>query len=451
MTARPLPRLNLQISGLMGARLIGAAAGFLTQILLARLLGPSDLGTFYLVTSATLLLGSVAALGYGGIAARLVVRYRARQDGPGLEGFVASAWRDAIGTALLCAALMLPLALAAGWPIGAAAVGAAAVPAFALLRVNGGLANAFGWFQLSFLPDNLLRPVLFAAVLGGLALVEFQIGPLTVLGLFTVLSLMLAGAQALALVALLHRAGSGFHRAGGLRARPDARRARCWRRSGRALMVPLLVAGLSADIAILLADVTLDDGELGLFGAAVKLAFLFGFAVQIAHQLAAPALAARLACADRAGLVSLIDRVNALAIAAAGLGLAAVALFGGAFLALFGEGFQDGHAALVILAGAQLARAAAGPSLPLLAAAGKHGATTAPHLLYPLLTGMGMLVLGPVLGLAGAATAVLLGTVCTSAWLCRIVHRELGVRCAGVGFARPPIRVEAASPSGAQP
>ena len=58
------------------ARVVGAAAGFATQILLARTLQASALGPFYSVTRLAAVMGVVAALGYPEIVSRFVSRYR---------------------------------------------------------------------------------------------------------------------------------------------------------------------------------------------------------------------------------------------------------------------------------------------------------------------------------------------------------------------------------------
>ena len=70
------------------ARVAGAAAGFVTQILLARTLQASALGLFYSVTSLAAVMGVVAALGYPKIAPRFVSRYREKGNKGLLPAFV---------------------------------------------------------------------------------------------------------------------------------------------------------------------------------------------------------------------------------------------------------------------------------------------------------------------------------------------------------------------------
>ncbi|MGJ3262709.1 MAG: lipopolysaccharide biosynthesis protein [Salinarimonas sp.] len=412
----------------MSARLVGAGAGFLAQILLARLLGPADLGLWYLVTSAAILLGSLAAFAWGGLASRLVTRYRLRGDTGALAGFAGRAWREALGLGLLAALGMAAVATLLGAPPLLAATGAAAIPAFALMRVDGGLANALGRNALAFLPDTTLRPLLFCAILAAAALAGATPGPLEALTLFTGLAVALAAGQAILVLRALARVAPGLGPVALWRARPDRRRLSRWRASGARLVVPLVAGALLADVAILVAGTSLGAAEVGLFGAAVKLAFLVGFATQVAHQVAAPRFAAAIARRDMHALAREITRVNAVTVCATAAGALALVLFGRQALALFGPGFAEAHGALVALALAQVARAAAGPALPVLAGAGRQGASLAPNLAMLAVTAAGILALAPALGPTGAGLAVLAGTLACGIWLAVRVPRLLGVR-----------------------
>ncbi|HDO52444.1 MAG TPA: lipopolysaccharide biosynthesis protein, partial [Rhizobiales bacterium] len=94
--------------GLTGVRVAGAGAGFMTQLLLARTMAPADLGLFYIFSSMAIVLGTVAAIGYPGIANQFIVRYKARGKKRSLRAFVRTARRDtfiaSIFVAIFCVA-----------------------------------------------------------------------------------------------------------------------------------------------------------------------------------------------------------------------------------------------------------------------------------------------------------------------------------------------------------
>ncbi|MFZ2018086.1 MAG: oligosaccharide flippase family protein, partial [Methyloceanibacter sp.] len=153
------------------ARVAGALAGFVTQVVLARALQASALGVFYSVTSLAAVVGLIAAHGYPSIAARFMLRYREQ----GKEGLVAAFVRQARHDATLyaAAATVAVLAFAVLWPslsteARLALVAAAlSIPANASLRLNGTFATTIRRFALAYLPDTCIRPFL---LLGGVGL-----------------------------------------------------------------------------------------------------------------------------------------------------------------------------------------------------------------------------------------------------------------------------------------
>lgn len=430
-----------QSIGLSVARIVGALAGLASQIILARFLGADELGTFYFASSAALIIGSIAALGYSGTANRLVVRYRLRRDISSLEGFVATAWKDAGLMATLCLGPIIAVIMLSGHAsssLALAIAAAAGVPAFALLRVNGGLANALRHHGLSFLPDNLLRPVLLAGVVAAIWFGGYQADVSGLLAVSSGLAIMLAVGQMVLLRRALAGADDRFSVRHALGSRPDRRQVSLWRGSGRLLVTQLLINGMFADVMILLAGFMLASAQLGIFGLAVKIAFLLGFIIQATHQIVMPAIAEHLALREKHSAKQLIDRANVMAIAVTGGGLAALFLFGQQLLGLFGAEFQSGFWVLIILAVSQLARAAAGPALSLLIAGGKQDSSLGPHILAPFLFALALAALGPSHGSIGAALAALITVVTTGVWMAWLASREMFIRCdAMTMFARP--------------
>lgn len=418
-------------AGLMAARVMGAAAGLVTQLLLAHSLSANDLGLFYIFSSMAIVLGTVATLGYPGIANQLIARYQARRDTSSLLGFIGIARRDAVIVSLIIAAICIAAAaIAAGgdpntvWP---AAIAALAIPAFAMMRVSGGLANGFQLFALSFLPDNFVRPALFLSALAGALLLLGPLSLLGVTGLFTGLVAVVASIQWL----VLRWTGRTTGQAG----KPGRRQIKAWRKSGLQLVVPLLISALFADIAILGAGFVMAPAEVATFGLCIKIAFLFGFVVQVAHQLVMPSFASFLIDRDRASIESTIAKTNIVAISSMAAAVCAIALVGEQVLALFGDEFLSGLAVLILLGATQLVRALGGPALSLLIASGRHARGIPVILGSLLLFFVTCAVLAPVFGAAGAATAVLISTATSCLGLAVVVKNELGLRCDGFANA----------------
>ncbi len=415
---------------MMAGRVMGSAAGFGIQILLARLLTPDDLGLFYLVTSGAIVLGTFAALGYPAIANQFVVRYTVRGNELALTGFIRSARRDALMAAAILTACAVVAIVAVALAATSrpefylpAAAGALAIPAFSILRVNGGIANALEQFSISFLPDNLFRPVLFGLSLLVVVLIWGTVSLLQVLSLFAALAITVAVVQTIVVGRL-----EPPHRRD---ARPRRRQIRWWRRSGRRLIAPLLISALFADLVILFAGLILPASGVAVLGLCLKIAFLFGFLIQLVHQIILPRLAGSLTRRDQSNVALIVGRTNKLTIVASVAALIFVAFGGETLLGFFGPAFRDGASTLVILILAQLVRALGGPAMSLLIASGRHsGATTVMVLSLSVFAAVCFATV-PTLGVLGAAIAVLLATATSSAGLAYIVHRELGYRCDG--------------------
>src|SRR4051812_2977449 len=92
---------------MMLARLAGAGAGFLAQLVLARLLAPEALGKFFAATSLAAVLGIIATQGYAGIIQRFVTRYRQPGRTAQLAAFVAQVHRETCVAALVFTTLLL--------------------------------------------------------------------------------------------------------------------------------------------------------------------------------------------------------------------------------------------------------------------------------------------------------------------------------------------------------
>jgi O-antigen/teichoic acid export membrane protein len=426
-----LLRLLSRSSLLMGSRLVGAGAGFLSQVLLARLLPADDLGVIFLLTSLALILGTVAAVGYSSMANRFLVRYERRGRLHWRAMFLQAARRDIALSAFLLTAVVVLLAAClpslSAEARYATALAGLAIPAFAFMRLNGGIANSARRFNLSFLPDNFVRPCLLVALLGIASLAGLSLDAAEVAALFSGVALLTAAAQAVVLGKL----------PGPTRIKRDARLIRRWRRAGPPLVIVALFTTLFGDLVILLSGLILPSADLAVFGICLKVTLLAGFTIHVIHQLATPDLTEAHAGRALKRLDGAVQRANALAV---GLMIAAsivLAAAGPAVLSLFGPHYAAGASVLMVLMAAQIVRAAGGPALPLLIASGGQ-AKVLPVFAFTLVVFAACLAsLVPLFGITGAALAYFIATLVSTAGLAVAVWRHAGVRSdACASFAR---------------
>jgi O-antigen/teichoic acid export membrane protein len=412
----------------------GAGAGFLTQLALARLLAPEDLGLFFAATSLAIVTAAVVSFGYPEIAPRFMSRYQERERPGTLAAFLRQAHRDTFALAVLFSGLILVAALL--WPGATQAerlpfvITAIGMPVVAFIGLNSGIALALRAFLLAYGPESFLRPVVFLAIVSSMTFAGMNPDVGTVVVAFFVVTGVLAGTQWLLLRRLLPRVTQA-------RLHADRRLVARWRREGAPQIAVGIYTLIFADLAILLAATVLESASLAAYGIALKLALLVGFGVQVAHQVIIPDLADAHAARRLRGTS---DTMRAAAIFPIAFTLAALivtAFFGDMILAIFHPEFAQAHAVLVLLVGCQVLRAIAGPVVQLLTVAGAQMFNALLCIASTIVLALGNLVLVPYFGLMGAGLAVLL------AWLFWLggsalgLYRITGMRCDIVAlFAR---------------
>ena len=416
-------RLVTTSSLLSLARVAGALAGFVTQVVLARTLQASALGVFYSVTSLAAVVGLIAAHGYPAIAPRFMSRYREQGKDRLIAAFVARARKDAavyvvIATAgaIAVAALWPALSVEARLALGAAAL---SIPANAALRLNGSLAAAIRRFALAYLPDTCIRP--FVLLGGVLTLIAAGV-TLTASNVTLLLTVVLTG---LALTQyLLLRKDMPKAEAKAVAPKVPSRLVTIWRREAKPLIIVALFTYFFADVDILIVTPLLASADTAIVGLCLKLALLVGFAVQVAHQVVVPDLADAHARKEHGAMRDVVLKALAFPLAVTIAALIVVGFWGETLLSLFGPEFTGAKVPLLILLGCQLARAVFGPSVPLLTVIGaqKQNAVLAVSALVVL--AVGNLVLAPAYGVLGAALAVAIATLF---WLvaCAVVLARL--------------------------
>jgi O-antigen/teichoic acid export membrane protein len=433
-----MPRLKVLFStapAMMLARFAGAGAGFLAQLMLARLLAPEGLGMFFAASSLAAVLGLVATQGYPGIVQRFTTRYREKGRANLLRGFVAQVQREAgaviaVFIALLAiAAVLLPAidgdarVLIAATAVCTAAAGSLSIyPAFACADRR---------FGLGLLPETLLRPVIFLAVIGIVATTGVTLSPGIATAAFAGISAVLALAQFLVVRTTLSSGGPS----------PRNKLRRKWRAEGRPLLVVALFTTLFTDLVILLAAPFLGTQALAAFGVALKIAMLVGFAVQIAHQMALPDLAEAHQRRDSRQMANALLRSTLFPTALTLAVLVGVIAWGDHVLALFGPHYPVAKWGLTIMIAAQFIRAVAGPAPMLLTLAGKQWVNAAISVACCGVLLVANAALIPYLGLIGACLSVWLVVMIWAIASAGMLWRQLGIRAdLAVGLRHAPGR-----------
>ncbi|AYG67532.1 MULTISPECIES: lipopolysaccharide biosynthesis protein [unclassified Rhizobium] len=382
-------------------RIAGAALAFLSQIILARLMGRFEYGVFVFVWVLMILFGNLACLGFPTAIIRFLPQYDASGNHDAIRGLNATARLFVVavsGTLALIGAFLIYVfrGMIEDYYILPIFLGLIAVPMIALGDVLDGTARAKHWPVMALSPTFLIRPTLIllfmvAAVLAGAPRDAVTAMTAALAGAFT--SVLL---QYLVVTLRLRR-----HYPGG----PKATEFNAWFAVAFPIFLVEGVGYLLTNSDVVVVGIFLDPDQVAVYFAAAKTMALVHFVYFAVKAAIGPRFAAILAEGDRSKLAAFAaDATRWTFFPALAVGLAVLAA-GQFLLSLFGAAFTDGQIVMAILLAGILARALVGPAEVLLTMADKQMLCV---YLYAaaLVTNIGLnAILIPHLGIEGAAIA----------------------------------------------
>lgn len=440
----PLKRLRKLVSKEM-ASLIGEAAFvfllrasgailvYLTQVLFARWLGATELGSYVLALSWLLILSYIASVGFPFTALRFVPQDMVTGQHGRVRGFVRRG-RQIVGLGGLAisgiaSATVLLLdhlfSVSNKLPLLAAFM---CVPMLAFMLLHQEIARAFSKVVVAFTPNWILRHLL--VLLGVWALLNYGGTTLSATGVLLLTAAVLAPLalwQYLAVDRLLRTQVS------------DAKReydTPQWLRMALPLLPVFLFTSNFQEINIVVAGGFLTKDQIAIYNAGLRTANLIAFVLYAVNTAVLPRLSEFHGRRDKVSMQRLVARATLLRSGAALAGFLGLIVIGKQVLGLFGPDFAPGYVPLLILAFAQLVIGAAGPVSQLLIVTGHQddclrvfsAAIAATVLLNPLFIWQ--------FGMNGAAIATLLVTLGWNSWLQVLVMRRLGIRASIFAAAR---------------
>lgn len=404
-------------------RVAGAALAFLSQIVLARLMGRFEYGIFVFVWVLMILFGNLACFGFPSAVIRFLPQYDAGGNHAALRGLNATARLFVVaasGVLALIGALLLYVfrGMVEHYYVMPIFLGLIAVPMIALGDVLDGTARAKHWPIMALSPTFLIRPTLIllfmvAAVLAGAPRDAVTAMMAALAGAFT--SVLL---QYLAVTFRLRR-----HYPGG----PRVIEFSAWLAVAFPIFLVEGVGYLLTNSDVIVVGIFLDPDEVAIYFAAAKTMALVLFVSFAVRAAIGPRFAAIIAEGDRSKLAAFATEATRWAFFPA-LAIGLLVLAAGQFLlSLFGAAFIEGQIVMAILLTGILARALVGPAEILLTMADKQMLcvylyTTA------LVVNIGLNVaLIPHLGIEGAAIAGAAAMAIEALLLHIAVRRALGI------------------------
>lgn len=407
----------------MGIRIAGAVVALLSQVMLARWLGAFEYGIFSYVWVWVIVLGIIVPMGFGTSVLRFIPEYRTKERWARLAGFIRTSFGVVLGVSCIAAAAGLLLLWAVRGHIEShyvlpLAVGLLCVPAFAVTDWQEGVARAFGWVNLAYIPPYIIRPLLIVGAAGGiLYFTGGATGLQVALGALAASVVTMAG-QRLYFICRVARTVP--------KAKP-VYHAKFWIAASAPLVLVEGLYLLMTNTDIVLLGYFADPDDVGVYFAATRIANLMAFIFFSLNALAVPKFAELHGAGKHAELQSFVRGViHAMfwPTLAAGIFLLVAGEF---ILGLFGSGFEAGYPILVLLMLGFLARAATGPTEYLLNMTDNQNAVA---LIYGLAAvgniGLNLMFI-PVWGGIGAAVATAISVLISTICLAAVVRRRLGI------------------------
>lgn len=417
----------------------GAGLTYLSQLVLARIIGMAAYGTYAYVLGIVTLLAYLAALGFDVSLLRFLPAYQSRQQWGLMRGVVVYAERSAVRAGGLIAVLGLAAIVASGHAARHGmtltfAAGFGLVPVYALLWIRCARVRAFGGVASALIPDRVVRDgfVLAAILLAALL-------PTGAFGAPAAMAITLLGG--IAGLAMVTRAVRKQPTGGDAPAKLEAGRFETgpWRRS----IFPLVAIAL-AEVAVNRAGTLAltwagSPAEAGVYALAFNLSAIVILPRVAVNTQFAPMVANRFARGDTAGVQALLNHASLWAMLAAASMAGALWFAAGPLLPLaFGPAVVGALPVLGILLVGQIIASGAGSQIFLLTMSGQERLAAIVLIGFALADLAASVMLVPPFGLSGAAFATSASLVGMNIAMALLVWRRLGVKPGSFGlFGKP--------------
>lgn len=427
-------RKVLRAAGLvMFVQIAASALSYLTQILLARWLGPFEFGVYVFAWSWAVLLPILASMGMSQAVVRFVPEYLAREEWGRLHGLLRRGPAIVVVGGLLVAVIgwLVVTALGSRVPshyLQPVRVALLCVPLLGSIAFFGEVSRGFGRVGLAFVPQQLIRPGLF---LGAVAVLSTMRG----LDAAAVLQVSLGACLATTLLLLvlfrsvvsrqIRSASPQFHM-------------REWLRVALPLFLADGIFLILWNVDTLMLGALRPPEDVAIYDACMKTAGLTFFVFTAMSALAAPKFTELHVRQDRPALQHFVRSIARWTFWPSVAVAAGVAIAGPRILGFFGPTFVAGYSSLLVLTAGYLTYSITGPTNAYLAASG-HQDDIIPAMASASVSNIALnALLIPRYGVMGAAIASVVSVVIARVWLYIAVRRRLGLETLFLGRGPTP-------------
>ncbi|AYD02690.1 lipopolysaccharide biosynthesis protein [Neorhizobium sp. NCHU2750] len=404
-------------------RIASAAIAFLSQIVLARIMGEFEYGLYAFVWVIVILTGNLSCLGFHTSIIRFYHQHVAAGDAAAARGLNVAACLVALVVASVVGALGFAFlgvfgeSLAAYYilPVGIALF---IIPMIALGDILDGLARSRDWPVSALAPTFIARPILILAFMAIAALSGAPRDATTAMGAALAATYLTTLAHLLQLVLRLRKTAEKG---------PRRYLLAPWLKYSLPLFLVDGIGFLLTNADVVVVGLYLPPDQVGVYFAAAKTIVLVQFVYFSIKAAAAPRFSAIVAKKDIPALAAFAAQATRWTFwPSLAVGLTALAA-GELLLSLFGPAFTDGYWLMAILFAGILTKSSIGPAEILLSIAGHQNLCVAVYAVTLSAAIALYVILIPLFGVTGAAIAAS-GAIMIETLLLHIaVRRRLGI------------------------
>ena len=385
--------------GNFGLKIIAAGIGFLSNIILARLLGPSDLGIYALTISAITLASTIATLGLPVLVTRELAKYQALNKWGLTKKLiqtshcwvaVASFSIVTIGV-LIFTWLFLPNQLLFGMLV---------VPLTAFSQLRASILRGLHWVILADIPELLLRPMFMLLLLG---IIQVFVGHATAiqgitLQILSVLFAFIIGTWFLH-IRLRHLTSIN----------PDDFDSGLWVKELQPFFLIAMIGLLENQTGLYILGYLAKPEQVGLFQVANQLTSLVVIGLMAVNMPLQPKLAAAWAKGNKIEAQQLVSEATKISTILAVASVVTLVPFAELVVQFYGDKYLEAANVLRILIAGQFINAVSGPCGLVLSVTGQQRFALYGITLALLINTIASIILVPLYASIGAALAAVLG------------------------------------------
>lgn len=416
----------------------GAALTFLSQLVIARLMGAASFGIYSYVLAWISVLAYGATLGFHVTMLRFVPAYGAKGQWSLARGHIrfALAWSLAAAVASALAGALIVMASSAQMPAELAqslVIGMAAVPLITMYLLGGAILRILGGVVSALVPERIVRDGLLLALVALIALTVSRHPDARLV----IAALVLSCAATVALVCLIARRLWLPE----LRGVSPSYAVRDWWPSVLPLMVITGLDMLMTRTGVMLLGWTGNIRDAGIFAVGFNVAMLIVLPRVAVGTMFAPTISELHALGDRQALQKVF--ANACTLSLAGAAILALPLLAvmAPLLRWFGQDFDASAPIAYVLVIGQVFAAAVGPQQNLLIMTGHERAAAAMMIASAGLNIVACALWIPRYGPIGAAMATTMTIVAWNVAMAIYIHRHLNLLpglASALGWGRRP-------------